>query len=166
MHETPADIEALQGLLDRSFRHAGSHLRSIFTEERRVAAGELSSMLPGVQILNLATVTAACEPRVAPVDGLFFRGELWFGSSHDSLRFRNIRSRPQVSAAITRGEEFALVAHGVARAVDIVSAEVEPFREYLGDVYADNDAFDVDFVADAAYARIEAKTMFSFANHR
>jgi len=166
VHETPADIEAMQGVLARSFEHSGSHLRSIFTEERRVAAAELSSMLPGAQILNLVAVTAACEPRVAPVDGLFFRGELWFGSSHDSLRFRNIRSRPQVSGAITRGEEFALLAHGVAHEVDIASAELAPFRDYLRDVYADNDAFDIDFVAGAAYARIEANTMFSFTNHR
>jgi hypothetical protein len=171
LRETAGDIERLQALLDRSFERSGSHLRSIFTEERRVGAAELPAMLPGVQILSLATVTAACEPRVAPVDGHFYRGELWFGSSHDSLRFRNIRSRPQVSAAITRGEEFALIAHGVAHEVDLNTAELEPFRSYLREVYSGDESWD-DWGADAAYARLEARTMFSFRepplipNHR
>ena len=130
-----------------------------------MGAAELPAMLPGVQSLSLATVTAACEPRVAPVDGHFYRGELWFGSSHDSLRFRNIRSRPQVSAAVTRGEEFALIAHGVAHEVDLNTAELEPFRSYLREVYSGDESWD-DWGADAAYARLEARTMFSFANHR
>ena len=91
----------------------------------------------GVQVLHLATVTAACAPRVAPVDGLFFRGRFYFGSSQGSARFRHIRARPQVSATVTSGEEFAVVVHGRAWILDLDSAESAPFRAYCRDVYGD-----------------------------
>jgi hypothetical protein len=39
-----------------------------------------------VQILNVATVTAGGRPRIGPLDGLFFRGRFYFGSSKDSMR--------------------------------------------------------------------------------
>ncbi|MBA2277846.1 MAG: pyridoxamine 5'-phosphate oxidase family protein, partial [Chloroflexia bacterium] len=73
MHESPEDLSELQTLLDRSHERAGPHMRSIFTPDRRISAAELADLLPGVQVLNLATVTRDCEPRVAPVDGLFYR---------------------------------------------------------------------------------------------
>jgi hypothetical protein len=117
VHETADDIAWLQELLDRSHAGAGEHLRAIFDDERRIPAAELPALLPGVQVLALATVTARGEPRVAPVDGLFFRGRWHFGSSERSARFRHIRARPAVSATHLRGEELAVVVHG--RAVEI-----------------------------------------------
>ena len=63
----------LQHLLDESYEQAGEHLRSIFTPERRMSAEETAQLLRGVFVLNVATVTAAREPMVAPVDGLFYR---------------------------------------------------------------------------------------------
>src|SRR4051794_21596245 len=91
VHETDEDLEATQRLLDASWARAGSHLKHIWGEETRLDARELSAELPGVQVLDLATVTPRGEPRVAPVDGFFFRGRFWFGSSPHSTRFRNIR---------------------------------------------------------------------------
>jgi hypothetical protein len=114
MHETAEDRIALSDLLDRSYARAGDHLRSIFTSERRIPADELVALLPGVQVLNLATVSRACAPRVAPVDGLFYRGRFWFGSAAASVRFAHLRERPQVSASHTRGEELAVIVHGTA----------------------------------------------------
>ncbi len=163
VHETAADLERLQALLDASYERAGAHLRSIFTAERRVSAADLPPILVGVQVMDLATVTASCEPRVAPVDGLFYRGELWFGSAHNSARFRNIRKRPSVSATISRGEEFAVVVHGEAHEGDVSAPPLEPFRGYLREVYGQD--WD-EFGPAAAYARIHAQTMFTFANHR
>jgi hypothetical protein len=49
MHETDADLRALQELLDASHANAGPHLRSIFSDERRIPAAELPALLPGVQ---------------------------------------------------------------------------------------------------------------------
>ena len=94
VHETADDLARLQALIDRSHTGAGKHLRSIFADERRVAAADLSTRLPGVQVTHLATVTAQGEPRVAPVDGLFFRGALHVGTAPEAMRARHIRSRP------------------------------------------------------------------------
>jgi hypothetical protein len=102
-----------------SYKRAGSHLRSIWGEESRLDAEAVSVELAGVQVLDLATVTRRGELRVAPVDGLFFRGAFWFGSAENSVRVRNIRANPSVSAAVTRGlETFLVIVHGRAIEID------------------------------------------------
>jgi hypothetical protein len=156
VHETPDDLRALQRLLDDSHAAAGEHLRSIFTDERRLSAEALVERLTGVCVLDLATVTAAGEPRVAPVDGLFFRGQWHFGSSPTSARFRHIEARPAVSGSHTRGESLAVIVHGTARRVDVEGA----FRDFLGEIYGEGWA---DWGAGAPYAVIEARRMFTFA---
>ena len=163
MHETEQDLHDLQRVLDESHAAAGGHLRNIFTDETRLTAAELADLLRGVQVLNVATVTAAGEPRVSPVDGLFFRGHFWFGSSHDSMKFRHIRKRPAVSASHTRGEELAVVVHGAAHEVDVQSPEARPFADYCVEVYGESWH---DWGASAAYARIEPAKMFSFSAER
>jgi nitroimidazol reductase NimA-like FMN-containing flavoprotein (pyridoxamine 5'-phosphate oxidase superfamily) len=163
MHESTDDVDALQRLLDASFAHSGAHLRSIFTPERRLNAAQLSELLTGVQILNLATVSAAAHPRVAPVDGLFFRGHFYFGSSSDSVRMRDIRARPHVSATHTRGEELAVIVHGTAHPIDVAAPEQAGFRQYLLDTYVPRYGPEWEqWVADACYARIDAARMYTF----
>src|SRR5438132_14339324 len=118
MYETDEELRALQHLLDASYARAGVHLRSIWGSETRLDAEAARAELAGVQVLDLATVTPRGEPRVAPVDGLFFRGHFWFGSAENSARFRNIRTNPAVSGVVTRGlETFLVIVHG--RAVEI-----------------------------------------------
>jgi Pyridoxamine 5'-phosphate oxidase len=160
MHETAAEMEDLQRLLDGSYRRAGEHLKGIWGEDSRLDAKSLVAELPGVQVLDLATVNTRGEPRVAPVDGFFFRGRFWFGSSPHSFRFRNIRSNPAVSGAVTRGlETFLVIVHGEAIETDPRSPEAGGFADYARETY--------DFDWDAAhpgapYARIEAKTLLAF----
>lgn len=158
-HETPEDIAELQRLLDESHAAAGAHLKRIFSDERRVSAADLPGRLTGVQVVALATVTARGEPRVAPVDGQFYRGRLHFGSSPDSLRFRNIRERPAVSASVTHGEDFAVVIHGTAVPFDLDDPGRKGFRDYLAEVY---DEKFVDWARGHPYARIEPAKMFTF----
>jgi uncharacterized pyridoxamine 5'-phosphate oxidase family protein len=160
MYETEDDLLELQALLDRSHANAGPHLRSIFSDDRRIPAAELPALLPGVQVLALATVTARCEPRVAPVDGLFFRGEWHFGSAQSSARFRHIRARPAVSATHVRDEELAVVVHGQAHEIDPRAPEHAEFRAYLNLTYPGWDG--ADWTAGAPYARIEPTAMFTF----
>ena len=158
MYETEDDVRELQALLDASHAAAGPHLRAIFDERRRIPAAELPELLPGVQVLALATVTVRGEPRVAPVDGLFFRGRFHFGSSHDSARFRHIRARPAVSAAHVRGEQLAIVVHGRAVEIDTAAPPQAAFRVYLMETYPDWE----EWGAGAPYARIEPSAMFTF----
>jgi uncharacterized pyridoxamine 5'-phosphate oxidase family protein len=161
VHETAADIASLQQLLDASYARIGSHMRSIHTPERRVAASDLARVLRGVRVLDLATVTAACEPRVSPVDGLFFRGRFYFGSGRESVRFRHLRARPQVSACHTIGESFATIVHGRAVEIDVRAPEQQDFFAYVHEVYPDWDSWYADDTPP--YARIDPDVMFAYA---
>jgi uncharacterized pyridoxamine 5'-phosphate oxidase family protein len=160
MYETDEDLRALQHLLDASYARAGEHLRSIWGSETRLDAAAVCRELAGVQVLDLATVTPSGEPRVAPVDGLFFRAHFWFGSAENSARFRNIRANPAVSGAVTRGlETFLIIVHGRAVEMDPRSPDAEGFADYPRELYD----FDWDAAHPSApYARIEASTMLAF----
>jgi Pyridoxamine 5'-phosphate oxidase len=160
VHETADDLKALQQLLDESYSRAGSHLKGIWGEESRLDAESLVAELPGVQVLDLATVTPRAEPRVAPVDGFFYRGHFWFGSSPHSTRFRNIRQNPAVSGAVTKGlETFLVLVHGTAVEIDPRGPDAGGFAKYPRETYD----FDWDAAhPEAPYARIDAKTMLAF----
>jgi len=162
VHETPEDISALQAVLDRSYASAGEHLLRIHTPERRLGAAQLAERLDGMSLLTLATVTADGRPIAGPVDGIFFRGAFHFGSSPDSMRFRHIRARPQVSATHLPGEERGITVHGRAAMVDTSAG---PFREALLEVYVPRYGEDwADFLdSGPVYARIEAERMFAFS---
>ena len=114
MRETESDLRRLQGVLVESHERAGSHLRSVITPERRLTAVDLAARLTGMKLLALATVNSRGAPVVGPVDGIFYRGEFWFGTSPDALRIRHIRRNPNVSATHIPGEELAVTVHGKA----------------------------------------------------
>ena len=163
MHETAGDIAALQELLGRSYAGAGSHLLSIHTPERRLTAEQVAERLTGMCLLALATVTADGSPIVGPVDGVFYRGAFHFGSSPDSVRFRHIRARPQVSATHLPGEELAVTVHGRAIEVDLRSPEQAGFRRALLEVYEPRYGPEFEQFIDSGpvYARIDAERMFA-----
>jgi uncharacterized pyridoxamine 5'-phosphate oxidase family protein len=164
VHETSADLASLQQLLDRSAAGAGTHLRSIITEEHRMTAAEVCSTLAGMKLLALATVTADGRPLVGPVDGIFYRGAFYFGSSPDSVRFRHIRLRPPVSATHLPGEELAVTVHGRAVPVDVRSDHNAGFRRALLDLYVPRYGAEWEVFLDSGsvYARIDADRMFAF----
>ncbi len=114
MYETPEELTALQRLLDDSFAASGHHLRSIIREDRRLDAAGVVERLRAVSTMALATVTARGEPRVAPVDAIFYRGHFVFGTAPNSYRFRHIRARPSVSATVFDGERLQITVHGKA----------------------------------------------------
>ncbi|MGI9642019.1 MAG: pyridoxamine 5'-phosphate oxidase family protein [Acidimicrobiia bacterium] len=159
MHETPADLVQLQDLLDDTYEGAGTHVRAIITPERRQVAADIAARLTGVRLLVLATVTADCRPLAGTVDGLFYRGQFWFGSSQNSVRFRHLRKRPQVSAVHYDGEEFSITVHGRAVEVDVEAPENAGFRDFCVDIYG---AEWTNWAAKAPYARIDADKMFTF----
>ena len=165
MHETPDDITAMQALLDRSYEAAGGHLTGIHTPERRMAAGQIAGRLQGMVLLALATVTADNRPIVGPVDGIFYRGSFHFGSSPDSVRFRHIRARPQVSATHLPGEELAVTVHGEAVPIDVRAADHAGFRQTLLDTYVPRYGPEWERFLDSGpvYARIDARRMYAFA---
>jgi uncharacterized pyridoxamine 5'-phosphate oxidase family protein len=166
MHETQADLDALQELLDRSYAAAGAYLLRIHTPERRLRAEQVAEQLTGMCLLALATVTADGRPLVGPVDGVFYRGAFHFGSAPDSMRFRHIRARPHVSATHLPGEELAVTVHGRATMVDVKSRENAGFRQSLLDIYVPRygPQWEHEFLdGGPAYARIDADRMFTFS---
>lgn len=110
-------------------------------------------------LLSLATVTARCEPVVSPVDGVFYRGLIWFGSGERSLRFRHIRKRPQVSATHTRGEELVVTVHGAAQEIDKLTGDYDGLRDVLREIYPNYDSW--GHWETSPYAYIEPRVMFA-----
>jgi hypothetical protein len=163
MHETADDLATLQALLDRSYAGAGTHLLSIHTPERRLTAAQVAQRLTGMRLLTLATVTGDGRPVTGPVDGIFYRGAFHFGSAPDSVRFRHIRARPQVSATHLPGEELAISVHGRATEVPVEGR----FRETLLEIYVPRYGaeWESDFLdSGPVYARIDAARMFTFSS--
>src|SRR5215472_4278757 len=165
MHESPADLTALQDLLDRSYGSAGEHLLRIHTRERRLSAEQVAGRLAGMCLLALATVTADGRPIVGPVDGVFYRGAFHFGSAPSSVRFRHIRARPHVSATHLPGEELAVTVHGRAVPVDVHDERNAGFRRTLLEIYVPRYGPQWEEFLDSGpvYARIDADRMFSFS---
>jgi nitroimidazol reductase NimA-like FMN-containing flavoprotein (pyridoxamine 5'-phosphate oxidase superfamily) len=162
LQETAEDLARLQELIDRSYASAGAHLLRIHTPARRLSAEQVAERLTGMTLLALATVTADGRPIVGPVDGIFYRGAFHFGSSPDSIRFRHIRERPQVSATHLPGEELAVTVHGRATPIPVDGG----FRQALLDIYVPRygPGWEEQFLdSGPAYARIDADKMFTFA---
>lgn len=165
MQETAEDLARLQATLDRSYEAAGAHLREVITPERRLTAERLAARLQGMCLLVLATVTADGRPINGPVDGFFYRGQWYFGSSDDSLRFRHIRRRPQVSATYLPAEEISVTTHGRALEIDVATLDGGGLRQMLYDYYAPRFGEEATAIFEGpgvAYARIEAERMFTF----
>jgi Pyridoxamine 5'-phosphate oxidase len=165
VHETDADLAALQELLDRSYASAGPHLLRIHTPERRLGAAQIAERLTGMRLLALATATADGRPVAGPVDGIFYRGAFHFGSSPDSVRFRHIRARPHVSAVHLPGEELAVTVHGQAVPIDVGSDAERGFRQALLDIYVPRygESWADMLEGGAIYWRIDAERLFTFA---
>lgn len=165
MHETEADLAALQQLLDSSYRRGGAHLKRIITPERRLTAEQVAGRLTGMCLLSLATVTADGRPIVGPVDGIFFRGSFHFGSATDSVRFRHIRARPHVSATHLPDEELSITVHGRAVPFDIQSESAAAFMQAVLDIYVPRYGPQWAEILDSGvtYARIEADRMFTYS---
>ncbi len=164
MHETAADIEEMQALLDRSYESAGAHLRDITTPERRLSATQVSERLQGMCLLVLATTSDAGKPVTGAVDGIFYRGHFYFSSSPDSVRFRHIAKRPNVSATHLPGEEMQVNVRGRAAKIDHKDPSEAGFRETLLGIYTPRYGADWEQWVDSGpvYARIDADRMYTF----
>ncbi|MEO8697447.1 MAG: pyridoxamine 5'-phosphate oxidase family protein, partial [Acidimicrobiales bacterium] len=105
------------------------------------------------------------RPIAGPVDGIFFRGAFYFGSSPDSIRFRHIRARPPVSATHLPSEELSVTVHGTAELIDTTSVDNQQFRQTLLDIYTPRYGAQWESFLDSGpvYARINARRMFTFS---
>jgi len=162
MYETSDDLKALQELLDQSDKNAGSHLRAVITQDRRMTAEELCNRLTGMRLLALATVTSDNRPLVGPVDGVFYRGVFHFGSSPDSIRVKHIRQRPSISATHVPSEEMSVTVHGRASILEMSSVENSGLRKTILDIYTPKYGAEWEKFFDSnVYVRIDSLRMFA-----
>lgn len=165
MLETPTELQQLQSLLDASMASAGSHLRGIVTDERRLDARRLTERLQGMRLLVLATVTADGRPLAGPVDGYFLHGTFWFSSGRDAVRMRHLAARPAVSATHLPGEELAVTVHGRAECFALADPAGAVLRQAMLDEYLPKQGPSFEQWlqgSDALGARIEPEKMFTF----
>jgi hypothetical protein len=162
MHETPEDMERLQGLLDRSIERAGAFLRSSFEmPEHSLSAGQLVHCLQGIQNVAFATVTAKGEPRVAPIGSLFFRGRFHIPTVTTAARTRMIAVRPAVSLTHYVGNDLAVIAHGTATTIP---ADHPDFAALEAMQRASSGSSVHDW-GEGVYLRVEAETLVTFARY-
>ena len=149
--------EELQALLDASFARSSEHLLSIMEPQRRLSAARLVGDLPCPAVLNLATVTAAGQPRLSAVDGHFMANQWFFTTAVESPKSRQLRARPAVSASYTPRDGYGVFCHG--RAISLEGDDQQPIREHFAEVYG----AEPESLGDIAYFRIDPDWMVGFA---
>lgn len=113
MRESAADLQSLQELLDRSIERASPFLRTAFEmPERSLSAERLVALLDGGLTVALGTVTAAGEPRVAPISAFLLRSTFYVPTVAEAARARHLARRPAVSLTYYEGTRLAVIAHG------------------------------------------------------
>ncbi len=163
MLETPAEIDELQALLDRSHAGATEHLKGIIHGERLLTAADIVGLLSGMKVVSLATVTAAGEPRISAVDGHFLHGTWTWSTSGSSAKARHLATRPSVSAAHVDNEELAVFSHGKARQL---GADDATWNETIDHWTAHYDESPLDWGPDIRIYRLEATWMVGYAADR
>jgi Pyridoxamine 5'-phosphate oxidase len=161
MRESPADLERLQALVDRSIDAAGPFLRNSFEmPERSLSAQRLVERLQGLLTVALATTTARGEPRVAPIGALFVRGAFHVPTVAQAARTRHLAARPAASLTCFEGTEMAVIAHGrvaIVDATDAAFAELDAVQVECGGQSP------TEWQGDAVFLRLDAERLFTYA---
>jgi hypothetical protein len=162
MYETKSELEDLQRLLDRSMGGAGAHVRSIFKDEHRLSALQVSAYLMGVRQVAAATVSSKGEPRVAPVDSVFFHGKFHVSTDMNSLRAKHLQRKPQLSLTYFESADPAIIAHGIAEFIgkdnqDFVRLDAEWVKAYGQSVS--------ELSSTVTFIRLDARRMLAYALH-
>jgi hypothetical protein len=118
MHETAAEVAAMQRLLDASYEQAGPHVHATIEPKRRLDAMAMLERLEGMRYFIVATVSADGRPFTGPVDSFWIHGRLWFSSSPESVKVRHLRARPACSATYVDGLHALVIAHGEVTFID------------------------------------------------
>jgi Pyridoxamine 5'-phosphate oxidase len=133
MREDSADLRRLQRLVDQSIENASPYLREAYRlPAHSLSAGQLARYLEGAVPVAVGTVSSKAEPKVVPVDSIFFRGRFFIPTFTNSLRVRHLRRNHAISLAHYIGEDVAIIVHGHAGFVE----PPEPFFTELDQVYA------------------------------
>lgn len=164
MLETPADLDELQAILDRSIAEAGPFLRSSFEmPEHSLSARQLANHLTGVPTIAMSTVTARGEPRVAPIGALFVRGRFHVPTVASAARSRHLRKRPAVSVTYYEGIDLAVIIHGRA---EFIESEHPAFAELDAELIRAGHGSVLQWEAGGGlYIRVDPDVIYTFARY-
>jgi hypothetical protein len=160
MHETAAELAALQDLLDASFARASAHLTGIMAPDRRLTAEQLAADLTAIAVLNVATVTSRGEPRLSAVDGHFLHGRWHFTTDGNSPKARQLQARPATSVSYTPRDGYGVFCHGRARFLGRDSREFAVLHDHCVRVYGQSPD---EWGGAIAYVQVQPSWMVGFA---
>jgi pyridoxine/pyridoxamine 5'-phosphate oxidase len=161
VHETTEDLKTLQQLLDASIERATPFLRRSFEmPDRSLSAQQLADQLQGSMTVALATVTARGEPRVAPINALFYRGAFHIPTVAESARARHLARRPAASVTYFEGTRLAVIVHGAATGIREDEPEFALIDELQMRFRSEGPR---DWQGHAVYLRLEPRTMYTYA---
>ena len=160
MHETEAEIAALQQLMDTSVAGGNEHLRDIMTPGRLLSAASLVHVLDGMQVLVVATVTAGGRPLTSCVDGHLLRVRWVFTTSATATKARHLAVRPAVSATHARGDTLGVFTHGTA---ERLTPSHPDFADVDGHLTAFYGVSPTTFGPDIAFLRVQPTWMLAYA---
>jgi len=162
MHETKEELDRLQQLLDRSMEGASAYTRSIFKDEHRLSARQLSTYYQGVKQAAVATINSKGEPRVSPLDSVFVHGKFSLSTDLNSLRARHLKKRSQLSLTHFASADPVIIAHGSAHFIsqdhaDFSNLDSEWVKEYGYSILNLSDS--------VTFIRLDARIMLAYAFH-
>jgi Pyridoxamine 5'-phosphate oxidase len=161
VRETAADLHHLQSVLDESAQGASPFLRRSFEiPEHSLSAEQLAAHLQGSLTVALATVTARGEPRVAPINAVFYRGAFHIPTVAQAARARHLARRPGASLTYFEDTGLAVIVHGRATIIDV---DAPAFAELDEIQVSSGNQSPLEWEGDAIYLKIEPGTMFTYA---
>ncbi len=162
MYETEEELEWMQRLLDSSSERAGTHLRSVFGEEKRLSARQVSLFFQGVRQVAAAVVTGKGEPRVAPIDAVLFHGRFCLSTDARSLRARRLARDPAISLTYFEGADPMVVVNGKAVFVRSDHRDFEALDAEWKKAYGTST---LELGDTVLFIRVEPSRMLAYAMH-
>ncbi|MFW6074179.1 MAG: pyridoxamine 5'-phosphate oxidase family protein [Chloroflexota bacterium] len=164
MRELAGDLQWLDELLSRSMEQAGPFLRSSFEmPDHSLSARQMVKHLDGLPTISMASVTAAGEPRVAPIGAIFYRCRFHAPTVRNAARVRHYERRPALSATYYEGIDLAIIIHGRATIVDEDDPSFAPvdaeLQRLTGESVLEWDS------ADGVYVRVDPDVIYTFARY-
>lgn len=164
MRETAEDLRELQDLLDQSIDQAGPFLKSSFEmPDHSLSAQQIVNHLEGLPTISLASVTAAGEPRVAPIGAILYRGRFHAPTVRSGARVRHYERRPALSATYYEGIDLAIIMHGRATIIDEADPSFAPvdaeLQRMTGESVLEWES------TDGVYVRVDPDVIYTFARY-
>src|SRR5438093_4322237 len=113
---TPAQLAALQALLDRSTQTATPAVAdSVAYPARQMSAAEFVEFWRSVRLVAMATVGPAGQPHIAPVHAEFAGTTLRLRIYEDTVRRQDLPANPHVAFTTWRADGAVAILYGRAR---------------------------------------------------